>query len=276
MSKIVNKKQLNQSVFMLEIEAKDISRKVLPGQFIILRVDEFGERIPLTISDYDSTKGTITLIIQAVGKTTTKLSLLNEGDNILDVVGPLGSATDFENAERICVVGGGVGTAIAYPSAKYLSNLGKEVDIIAGFRNKEMIILEENMKSIAQECMIMTDDGSNGNEGYVTQALKTYLDKKEIDLVIAIGPVLMMKAVCELTKEVGVKTIVSLNPLMIDGTGMCGGCRVTVDDQLKFACVDGPDFDGHKVNFDDLIKRNKGYRKEEEHQCNLMKEKVRG
>lgn len=271
MAKIVTKRQLNPDVYSFEIESPAISKKVKPGQFIILRVDEYGERVPLTIADYDANKGTITIIVQAIGGTTLKLSKLNEGDDVLDLVGPLGRPTELEDVKRVCVIGGGVGTAIAYPSAKYLASHNCEVDIIAGFRNTEMIILEDEMKSIANECMIMTDDGSNGNKGFVTTALEQLMQTKEFDLVIAIGPIPMMRAICELTRPKQIKTIVSLNPIMIDGTGMCGGCRVTVDGKTKFACVDGPDFDGHLVDFANLIERNGIYRTEESHQCRIMR-----
>lgn len=272
MFKINRKEELNKDVYLFEIEAMDISRKVKPGQFIILRVDEFGERVPLTISDFNSDKGTITIIVQAIGGTTKKLANLNENEYILDVVGPLGQPTEFEDAKKVCVVGGGVGNAIAYPSAKYLYQKGVDVDIIAGFRNKDIIILEKEMKNISNECVIMTDDGSNGNKGFVTDALRQLMEKNKYDLVIAIGPIPMMKAICDLTKENTIKTIVSLNPIMIDGTGMCGGCRVTVEGKTKFACVDGPDFDGHKVDFSNLMERNRTYREDELHQCNLLKE----
>ncbi|MFV0551794.1 MAG: sulfide/dihydroorotate dehydrogenase-like FAD/NAD-binding protein [Anaerorhabdus sp.] len=275
MAKILTKKQLNPDVYLFELEANAISKKVEPGQFIILRVDEFGERVPLTIADHDAIKGTITIIVQAIGKTTLKLSKLNEGDSVLDLVGPLGRPTEIEEAKKVCVVGGGVGTAIAYPSAKYLATHNVEVDMIAGFRNTEMIILENEMKAIANDCVIMTDDGSNGNKGFVTNALEELLKTKEYDLVIAIGPIPMMRAICDVTKAKNIKTIVSLNPIMIDGTGMCGGCRVTVDGQTKFACVDGPDFDGHKVDFSNLVERNRMYRDDESHQCRLMKEEVK-
>lgn len=271
MAKIVTKRQLNPDVYLFEIEALAISKKVQPGQFIILRVDEYGERVPLTIADFDASKGTITIIVQAIGGTTLKLSKLNEGDDVLDVVGPLGRPTELDDVQRVCVIGGGVGTAIAYPSAKYLSNQGCEVHMIAGFRNSELVILEDEMKQIATECTVMTDDGSNGNKGFVTTALEELLERKEIELVIAIGPIPMMRAICEVTRPKQIKTIVSLNPIMIDGTGMCGGCRVTVDGKTKFACVDGPDFDGHLVDFANLIERNGIYRQEESHQCRLVR-----
>ncbi|MEG0076886.1 sulfide/dihydroorotate dehydrogenase-like FAD/NAD-binding protein [Anaerorhabdus sp.] len=272
MYKIVTKKKLNPDVYLYEIEANAVSKKVEPGQFIILRVDEFGERVPLTIADYNADKGTITIIVQAIGSSTIKLSKLNEGDSIQDIVGPLGKPTEFEEAKHVCVVGGGVGSAIAYPSAKYLFNQGVHVDMIAGFRNTDMIILEEEMKAIANQCKIMTDDGSNGNKGFVTDALNQMMIDNPYDLVIAIGPIPMMRAICECTRPYGIKTIVSLNPIMIDGTGMCGGCRVTVDGKTKFACVDGPDFDGHLVDFNNLVERNKMYKDEEGHQCRLSKE----
>lgn len=272
MYKILTKKQLNPDVYLYEIEAKAISKKVQPGQFIILRVDEFGERLPLTIADYNTDRGSVTIIVQAIGASTIKLSRLNEGDFIQDIVGPLGKATEFEDAKHVCVVGGGVGTAIAYPSAKYLSQNHVKVDMIAGFRNTDMIILENEMKVIANHCVIMTDDGSNGNKGFVTDALNKMMEENEYDLVIAIGPIPMMRAICECTRPKQIKTIVSLNPIMIDGTGMCGGCRVTVDGQTKFACVDGPDFDGHLVDFNNLVERNRMYKEEEGHQCRLSKE----
>ncbi|MEG0177109.1 sulfide/dihydroorotate dehydrogenase-like FAD/NAD-binding protein [Anaerorhabdus sp.] len=272
MYKIITKRQLNPDVYLFEIEAEAISKKVQPGQFIILRVDDFGERVPLTIADHNETKGTVTIIVQAIGSSTIKLSKLNEGDCITDIVGPLGKPTEFEGAKRVCVVGGGVGTAIAYPSAKYLFNHEIKVDMIAGFRNTEMIILEDEMQAIATNCKIMTDDGSNGNKGFVTDALKQMMEEVDYDLVIAIGPIPMMRAICDCTLTKQIKTIVSLNPIMIDGTGMCGGCRVTVDGKTKFACVDGPDFDGHLVDFTNLVERNKMYKEEEGHKCRLTKE----
>ncbi len=267
MYKIVKKRQLNPDVFLLEIESKLISKKVKPGQFIMLRIDEFGERIPLTIADYSDS--TITIIVQAIGATTMKLSKLEVGDCILDVVGPLGTPTDFHGAKKVCVVGGGVGMAIAYPSAKFLSEQGVDVSIIAGFRNKDIVILEEECKAISSNLTIMTDDGSYGNKGFVTTALKEKLEKESFDLVIAIGPIMMMRAVSEVTKPFNIHTIVSLNPIMIDGTGMCGGCRVSVGGQVKFACVDGPDFDAHLVDFDNLIARNRTYAEHEKHACRM-------
>lgn len=256
MFKIVEKTPLNPSMTRMAVEAPFIAKKALPGQFIILRVDEFGERIPLTIADYDREKGTVTIIYQKVGKTTMLLDTLEVGEYILDFVGPLGKASELEGYQKAAVIGGGAGCAIAYPQAKALHEMGAHVDIIAGFRNEELIILKDEMDAVSDELIVMTDDGSNGSKGFVTDAL---LEKIRggagYDLVIAIGPMPMMKAVSNLTKEYGIKTIVSMNTIMIDGTGMCGGCRLTVGGQTKFACVDGPDFDGHEVDFDEAMKR---------------------
>ena len=271
MFKIVKKRALNSSVILMEIDAPFIAKKALAGQFIIFRVDEKGERIPLTIADYDREKGTITIIFQVAGYSTDKLSKLNEGDSIRDVAGPLGVPTHLgEGVKKVCVVGGGVGCAIAYPQAKELFGKGLEVDVIAGFRNKDIVILEEEFKKQCSDLTICTDDGSYGKAGFVTDALKEKIEAgSNYDAVIAIGPVPMMKFVCAVTKPFGIKTIVSLNPIMIDGTGMCGGCRVTVGGETKYACVDGPDFDGHQVDFDELMKRNSTY-KEYEANCRLM------
>ena len=271
---IVKKEYLNEHVVLMKISAPLIAKKAKAGQFIIFRVDEMGERVPLTIADYDREGGTITIIFQVAGKSTRLLSQLNEGDYILDVVGPLGNATDFENAKRVMVIGGGVGCAIAYPSAKALAESGAKVDCIAGFRNRDIVILENEFKNVCDNFTITTDDGSYGKKGFVTDALREKLSSGEkYDLVIAIGPIPMMKFVCAVTKEFNVKTIVSLNPIMIDGTGMCGGCRVKVDGEIKFACVDGPDFDGHLVDFDELMKRNRFYnsfeKEENNHVCRL-------
>lgn len=271
--KIVLKRKLNDLVTLMEIEAPFIARKVQPGQFIIFRIDEMGERIPLTVADFDREKGTVTIIFQAVGRSTKMLAELNAGDSILDFVGPLGLPTHFGDPKKTIVVGGGVGCAIAYPQAKALFGMGAQVDIIAGFRSREIVILEEEMRVVSDHLYITTDDGSYGEKGFVTDVLKRLLAEDTYDLVIAIGPIPMMKFVSQVTKEAGVKTIVSLNPIMIDGTGMCGGCRVTVGGQLKFACVDGPDFDGHQVDFDELMRRNSVYRQQEqkdgEHICRL-------
>ena len=272
MYRIVKKEELNEQVTLMEIEAPLIARKALPGQFIIFRVREGGERIPLTIADYDRDNGTVTIIFQKVGKSTKELGMLNEGDFILDFVGPLGTASHLDGYRKVAVIGGGLGTAIAYPQAKHLNALGAEVHSIIGFRNKDLIILEDKVKAVSAKSMVMTDDGSNGNKGFVTNALKELIDSGEnYDLVIAIGPLIMMKMVCELTRPYGIKTIVSMNPVMIDGTGMCGGCRVTVGGETKFACVDGPDFDGHLVDFDLAMRRQQMFKKQErEADCRLM------
>lgn len=273
---IVKKRVLNETVTLMEIEAPLVARKALPGQFIIFRIDEEGERIPLTIAGYDREKGTVTIIFQKVGYTTMKLDTLNEGDALLDFVGPLGEPSHTKGVKRAAVIGGGLGVAIAYPQAKALHEAGCEVDLIVGFRNEHLIILKDELAAACTDLTIMTDDGSNGNKGFVTQALQAKLDAgKAYDEVIAIGPLPMMKAVCDLTKPKDIKTIVSMNPIMIDGTGMCGGCRVTVGGVTKFACVDGPDFDGHQVDWAEAISRSRMFRPEEQrameklHKCRL-------
>ena len=273
---IVKKRVLNETVTLMEIEAPLVARKALPGQFIIFRIDEEGERIPLTIAGYDREKGTVTIIFQKVGYTTMKLDTLNEGDALLDFGGPLGEPSHTEGGKRAAVIGGGLGVAIAYPQAKALHEAGCEVDLIVGFRNEHLIILKDELAAACTDLTIMTDDGSNGNKGFVTQALQAKLDAgKAYDEVIAIGPLPMMKAVCDLTKPKDIKTIVSMNPIMIDGTGMCGGCRVTVGGVTKFACVDGPDFDGHQVDWAEAISRSRMFRPEEQrameklHKCRL-------
>ncbi len=270
---IVRKKVLNPSVTLMEISAPYIAAKAKAGQFIIFRVDETGERVPLTIADFDREKGTITIIFQIVGYSTEKLNSLSEGDSILDVVGPLGLPTEYpEHAKRVCVIGGGVGCAIAYPQAKALHSAGVHTDVIAGFRSKDIVILEEEFTANCTELILCTDDGSYGRQGFVTQALQAQIDAGvKYDSVIAIGPVPMMKFVCELTKKYDIPTIVSLNPIMVDGTGMCGGCRVTVDGKIRYACVEGPDFDGHKVDFDELMKRN-GTFHEREAACRMLRQ----
>lgn len=261
---IVKKRVLNETVTLMEIEAPLVARKALPGQFIIFRIDEEGERIPLTIAGYDREKGTVTIIFQKVGYTTMKLDTLNEGDALLDFVGPLGEPSHTEGVKHAAVIGGGLGVAIAYPQAKALHEAGCEVDLIVGFRNEHLIILKDELAAACTDLTIMTDDGSNGNKGFVTQALQAKLDAGKVyDEVIAIGPLPMMKAVCDLTKPKDIKTIVSMNPIMIDGTGMCGGCRVTVGGVTKFACVDGPDFDGHQVDWAEAISRSRMFRPEE-------------
>lgn len=270
MFKILRKRVLNEQVKLLEIEAPLIAAKAEPGQFIILRIDEDGERIPLTIADFDRARGTVTIIFQEVGMTTKRLGTLSEGDALLDFVGPLGVASHLEGYKKVAVIGGGLGTAIAYPQAKKLFGMRAEVHSIIGFRNKDLIILEDEIKSVSTKSFITTDDGSNGTKGFVSDILRQNIENGEnYDLVIAIGPLIMMKVVCDVTKEYGIKTIVSMNPVMIDGTGMCGGCRVIVGGETKFACVDGPDFDGHLVDFESAMNRQKMFKEEEAHKCRV-------
>ena len=280
MYRIVKKRVLNPTVTLMEIEAPMVARKAEPGQFIILRVDENGERVPLTIAAYDREAGTVTIIYQIVGATTEKLNHKEEGEFIADFVGPLGRATETEGLKRVAVLGGGVGTAIAYPVAKKLHDEGCHVDLIVGFRNKDLVILEEEFKAASTNLIIGTDDGSYGKKALVTELLKEQIDAGvKYDRVIAIGPVIMMKFVCQLTKEYNIPTVVSMNPIMIDGTGMCGGCRLTVGGETKFACVDGPEFDGHLVDFDESMARGAMYREFELHAreeaCNLFKQEVK-
>ena len=276
MFQIVEKRSLNPSMTLMVVKAPYIAKKAKAGQFIILRVNEKGERIPLTIADYDREVGTVTIIFQIVGKTTMMLNQLNEGDAILDFIGPLGKASELEGYQHVAVIGGGAGCAIAYPQAKALHAMGTTVDMIAGFRNTDLIILEDEMRAASEHLYLMTDDGSNGHKGFVTNALQENIDNGiQYDLVVAIGPLPMMRAVCDVTKKAGIKTIISMNSIMIDGTGMCGCCRLTVDGITKFACVDGPDFDGHLVDFDEAIKRSATYRKQEreaadEYKCHLF------
>lgn len=272
MYQIAKKRQLNQDVVLMEVKAPYVAAKAQAGQFIIFRVDEQGERVPLTVADYDRQAGTVTIIFQTVGNSTKELAELGEGDYIQDFVGPLGIASHFDGVKKACVIGGGVGCAIAYPQAKALFNMGVDVDLIAGFRNKDIVILEDEMKAVCNRFVLCTDDGSYGKKGFVTQALQELLDEgNRYDVVVAIGPIPMMKFVCEVTKPYNMKTMVSLNPIMIDGTGMCGGCRVTVGGEIKFACVDGPDFDGHQVDFDELMRRNSFYREQERSkECRLI------
>lgn len=276
MFKILDKEVLNQSVSKMTLKAPNVAKNVLPGQFIILRVDELGERIPLTVFDYSRENETIDIIYQKIGATTLKLDQKNAGDSILDFVGPLGKSTEIKNYKRAIVVSGGVGGAISYPLAKALKMQGAYTAIISGFRNKDMIILENEMKDISDYFEIVTDDGSNGNKGFVTDALKKVLEKdSNYDVVITIGPLPMMRAVCDITKNFNIKTIVSMNSIMIDGTGMCGGCRLTVGGKVKFACIDGPDFDGHQVDFEESMMRSRMFANEEklsrEKYCNLYK-----
>lgn len=279
MFEIVKKKELNPTVTLMDIKAPLIADKAKAGQFIILRVDKKGERIPLTVAGCDKTSGTVRIIFQVVGATTTLLNYKNQGDYIEDFVGPLGSPTEIEGLKKVAVVGGGVGCAIALPVAQALKEQGTEVHSIVGFRNKDLIILEDEFKACSDKMIVMTDDGSYGEKGVVTQPLKELIEAGEnYDMVITIGPLIMMKFVVATTKPFGVPTTVSMNPIMIDGTGMCGGCRLTVDGETKFACVDGPDFDGFKVDFDEAIKRS-GYYKEFERKafdkaCNLFKKEV--
>ena len=279
MYKIVKKQPLNPTVTRMEIEAPLIAKKAKPGQFIILRVDENGERIPLTVAGYDREKGTVTIIFQIVGATTEKLNHLNEGECLHDFVGPLGVPTHVDGLKKVCVIGGGVGCAIALPIAEELHAMGAEVTSIIGFRNQDLVILEDELKACSEHFTLMTDDGSYGEKGNVTAPLKTLLENGErFDEVIAIGPLIMMKFVCLTTKEYNQKTVVSMNPIMVDGTGMCGGCRLTVGGKTKFACVDGPDFDGHEVDFDEAMSRSRSYTSFERHAyeeaCNLFKKEV--
>lgn len=266
--KIVTKKVLNPQIFLMEIEAPMVAKKAEPGQFIILRIDEYGERVPFTIADFNRDKGTVTIIVQAVGKTTKDLSKIPEGGEILDFAGPLGLATELDGIKKAAVIGGGLGTAIAYPQAKKLHALGAEVDVITGFRDKSLVILEDELRAVSDKLVITTDDGSNGVKGFVTDRLKELIESGEkYDTVIAIGPLVMMRAVCNVTREYGIKTIVSMNPVMIDGTGMCGGCRVIVGGETKFACVDGPDFDGHLIDWDAALNRQQMFKAHEKRAC---------
>ena len=279
MYKIVSKQVLNPTVTKMEIEAPLVAKKAEPGQFIILRTDENGERIPLTVADYDSEKGTVTIIFQIVGATTNHLNTFNEGDYIQDFVGPLGRPTHTEGLKKVAVVGGGVGCAIAYPVTKKLYDMGVEVHSVVGFRTKDLVILEDEFKNHSNVFKLMTDDGSYGEKGLVTNALEQLIKEgNQYDEVITIGPLIMMKFVCKLTKEYNIPTVASMNPIMIDGTGMCGGCRLTVGGETKFACVDGPEFDGHKIDFDEAIKRGQMYKEFEKHayeeSCNLLKKEV--
>ena len=278
MYKILEKKALNPTVTKMVVDAPLVAHKAQPGQFIIFRATEDGERIPLTIADYDREKGTVTIIFQIVGAGTMDLNALNEGDYIVDFVGPLGTPSHLDGLKKVAVVGGGVGCAIAYPTAKKLHELGAEVHSVVGFRSKDLVILEKEFEAVSNRVVKMSDDGSWGEKGLVTNALEALIKEgNQYDEVIAIGPLVMMKFVCKLTKEYGIKTTVSMNPIMIDGTGMCG-CRLTVGGKTKFACVDGPDFDGHEVDFDEAMHRGSMYRDFEAHareaECNLLKKEV--
>ena len=266
--KVVKKNVLNPQIFLMEVEAPLVAKKAEPGQFIILRIDEYGERVPFTIADFDREKGTVTIIVQIVGKTTKDLAQVEEGEEILDFAGPLGTPTPLEGLKKVAVIGGGLGTAIAYPQAKKLHNLGADVTVITGFRNKDLVILQDELKKVSNKLIVATDDGSNGNQGFVTDMLKKEIEAGEkFDEVIAIGPLVMMKFVCKLTEQYNIPTTVSMNPVMIDGTGMCGGCRVIVGGETKFACVDGPDFDGHKIDWYTAMKRGRMFKDYEEKSC---------
>ena len=276
MYRIVRKEALKPTVILYEIEAPMVAKKAEPGQFIILRVDEKGERIPITIHDYDREKGTVTIIVQTVGATTEKLSHKQQGECLHDFVGPLGRPTETEGKKKVCVVGGGVGCAIAYPVLKKFHDCGAEVHAVVGFKSKDVVILEDKFKAVSSVLKVCTDDGSYGQKGLVTEALKQLLDEgNQYDEIFAIGPMVMMKFVCKTTAPYNMPTTVSMSPIMIDGTGMCGGCRLTVGGQTKFACVDGPDFDGDLVDFDEAMARGTMYRPFEAHAreaaCNLFK-----
>ncbi|MDR0382271.1 MAG: sulfide/dihydroorotate dehydrogenase-like FAD/NAD-binding protein [Oscillospiraceae bacterium] len=265
MYRIVEARRYNSQVKRLTVEAPRVAARARPGQFVMVRVDERGERIPLTIADSDAASGRVTIIFQEVGRSTAMLGALEEGGVIADIVGPLGVPSHLEGLKRVCVVGGGLGCAIAYPQAKALFGMGAHVEIVAGFRNASLVFLEEEMRAVSHKLTVCTDDGSNGCKGLVTDILKASLEAgAAYDAVIAIGPLLMMKFVCLTTKPYAVPTVVSMNPIMVDGTGMCGCCRVTVGGAVKFACVDGPDFDGHLVDFDEAARRNTIYRAQEQ------------
>ena len=279
MYRIVRKEALKPTVILYEIEAPMVAKKAEPGQFIILRVDENGERIPITIHDYDREKGTVTIIVQTVGATTEKLSHKQQGEFLQDFVGPLGRPTETEGKKKVCVVGGGVGCAIAYPVLKKFHDCGAEVHAVVGFKNKDVVILEDKFKSASDVMKLVTDDGSYGEKGLVTDALKQLIEEgNQYDEIFTIGPAIMMKFVSKTTEPYGIPTTVSMSPIMVDGTGMCGGCRLTVGGETKFACVDGPDFDGHKVDWDESLKRGKMYfdweRHKHEEVCNLFKKEV--
>ncbi len=279
MYRIVRKEALKPTVILYEIEAPMVAKKAEPGQFIILRVDENGERIPITIHDYDREKGTVTIIVQTVGATTEKLSHKQQGDCLQDFVGPLGRPTETEGAKAVCVAGACAGCAIAYPVLKKFHDCGAEVHAVVGFKNKDVVILEDKFKSASDVMKLVTDDGSYGEKGLVTDALKQLIEEgNQYDEIFAIGPAIMMKFVSKTTEPYGIPTTVSMSPIMVDGTGMCGGCRLTVGGETKFACVDGPDFDGHKVDWDESLKRGKMYfdweRHKHEEVCNLFKKEV--
>ncbi len=288
MNKILNRVQLNQETVLMDIQAPLIARKALPGQFIIFRVDEEGERVPLTIAASDPQEGWVRIIFQMVGKSTIRLADMKVGDHLASFAGPLGKPSELDEykGKRVVVIGGGLGTAIALPQADYLYKIGAQVDIIAGFRNRDLIILEEEMKAVSQNYYLVTDDGSSGRQGFVTHVLEELVQTgNHYDLVLAIGPLVMMRAVAKLTQGYGLKTIVSMNTLMVDGTGMCGCCRLTLGDEVKFACVDGPDFDAHQVDFEEAIRRSTAYKEQEDydreqemilHRCRMTGEECHG
>ncbi len=270
MYKIIAKRTLAPNVNEYTIDAPQVAKNAHPGQFIILRVDEDGERVPFTICDIDKSAGTVTILVQTVGSTTYLLSLKNAGDSITDFVGPLGNPTDLSAYENVVLIAGGIGNAVIYPQAKYLASIGKKATVIVGARTKDLLMYTDELSSYAGRLFVMTDDGSYGEKGFGTQKLKELLDSEKIDAVMAVGPMMMMRAVCNVTKEYGVHTIVSMNSVMVDGTGMCGCCRVTVGGETKYACVDGPEFDGHLVDFDEALARGAFYKEQEQaHYCNL-------
>jgi len=271
MYEIISKKRFSEKVNEYVVYAPDVAHRARAGQFVILRVTDDGERVPFTVCDYDREKGTITILVQTVGYSTMKLEELGVGDSICDFVGPLGKPTDLSDYEKILLVGGGIGSAVIYPQAKQLRLENKAADVIVGARNESLVIYEDDFKKFANEFFVMTDDGSAGEKGFVTDKIKNLLDEgRKYDCIFAVGPLPMMKAVCALTKNYGVKTIVSMNTIMVDGTGMCGSCRLTVDGKVKYACVDGPEFDGHLVDFDEAINRSRFYKEQEaEHVCRL-------
>ncbi len=279
MYEILRKEILNPTVILMDISAPAVAKKAEPGQFIILRTDAEGERIPLTVADFDRKAGTVTIIFQKVGATTEKLAHMEVGDALSDFVGPLGKATETEGVGKVAIVGGGVGCAIAYPVAKKFFELGAQVHTVVGFRNRDLVILEDEFRAVSSKMKLMTDDGSAGEQGLVTDALKALIESGEkYDRVITIGPLIMMKFDCALTKVYGIPTVASMNPVMIDGTGMCGGCRLSVGGEMKFACVDGPEFDGHLIDFDEAMARGAMYREFERHAheetCNLFAKEV--
>lgn len=270
MYKILKIRKLAPNVREYVIQAPDVARRAAAGQFVILRVDENGERVPFTICDYDRKQGTVTLLIQEVGYTTMLLARLNEGDSIKDFVGPLGNATDLSKYENIVLVGGGIGTAVIYPQAKHLKQMGKAADVIVGARNKELVMYEDEFRAAANNLYLTTDDGSYVRKGFVTDVLKELIPVKKYDCVFAVGPMPMMKAVCAVTKQANIPTVISMNSIMVDGTGMCGGCRVTVGGEVKYACVHGPEFDGHLIDWDEAIARSRAYKEQEaKHVCRL-------